>query len=52
MLAGIQWHRTRTLVHTYGPSAVRSSGLFHLDTLHASVQYDLMRGVRRGNMVS
>ena len=48
MLAGFQWHRTRTLVHTYGPFAVRSNGIFQLDTLHASDQYDLMRGVRRG----
>ena len=43
-----QWFRTRTLMHAHGPSAVHSNGLFELDALHASDQYDLMRGVCRG----
>ena len=47
MLADVQWFRTRALMHAYGSSAVHPNALFELDPLHASDQYDPMRGVYR-----
>ena len=50
VLGDVQWFRTRSLMQACGPSAVRSTALFELDALHASDQYDLMRGVCRGRI--
>ena len=47
MLADVQWFRTRALMHAFGSSAVHPNALFELDPLHASDQYDPMRGVYR-----
>ena len=43
----LQICRTRFLAMVWQGSAARSNALGELDTLHASDQYDLMRGVRR-----
>ena len=48
ILGDVQWFRTRSLMHACGPSAVHSNALFELNALHASDQYDRMRGVCRG----
>ena len=48
ILGDVQWFRTRSLMHACGPSAVHSNALFELNALHASDQYDRMRGMCRG----
>ena len=48
ILGDVQWFRTRSLMHACGPSAARQNALNELHALHASDQYDQMRGMCRG----